>query len=329
MRWINLLTLFSIPLILSCGRPTNLAQSSDLPSVSNIQIDNNSITLQGRFLNRVTRLRLLGKQTDTLLTLNTQSYDQIQAIPPTSLGVILGATYNLLISSAEADSNTTINFIINPGQITPTLLDRSYVPATGGTFSGNVAVSGQLSSTGTFYANTATLINANLGVTTVIAGQSGLNSNNTLTIGSATGVKGNLLVNGMVGTCTLGSATGAVSCTSDLRLKTEIHKIPQAMEKLKTLRGVYYKWKSSFKDDGKTHIGLIAQEVEKKFPELVTDLPTEQGSYRSVDYAGLVAPLIEAVKELDSQMSNLRSQLLAQQKETAALKDELRKLKKN
>ena len=84
---------------------------------------------------------------------------------------------------------------------------------------------------------------------------------------------------------------------SDSRLKTSVETIPSALEKILSLRGVTFEWKQEeFPDrnfaDG-TQIGLIAQEVEEVFPELVS-----QGEYKSVSYANLVSPLIEAVKEL-------------------------------
>lgn len=49
-------------------------------------------------------------------------------------------------------------------------------------------------------------------------------------------------------------------------------------------------------------IGLIAQEVEKEFPELVS---TDNEGMKSVNYASMVAPLIEAVKEQQEQIENL------------------------
>ena len=84
---------------------------------------------------------------------------------------------------------------------------------------------------------------------------------------------------------------------SDSRLKTSVTTIPSALEKILSLRGVTFEWKQeefperNFADG--TQIGLIAQEVEKVFPELVS-----QGEYKSVSYANLVSPLIEAIKEL-------------------------------
>ena len=88
-----------------------------------------------------------------------------------------------------------------------------------------------------------------------------------------------------------------IALSSDSRLKTSVTTIPSALEKILSLRGVTFEWKTeefperNFADG--TQIGLIAQEVEEVFPELVS-----QGEYKAVSYASLVSPLIEAVKEL-------------------------------
>jgi uncharacterized small protein (DUF1192 family) len=55
-------------------------------------------------------------------------------------------------------------------------------------------------------------------------------------------------------------------------------------------------------------MGVIAQEVEKVFPELVTI--DEQGR-KKVEYEGLIAPLIEAVKELDERVRSLETEIAA------------------
>ena len=52
------------------------------------------------------------------------------------------------------------------------------------------------------------------------------------------------------------------------------------------------------KFDGEEHLGVIAQEVEGVYPQLVS---TDSSGYKSVNYTNLVAPLIEAIKELKSE----------------------------
>lgn len=78
---------------------------------------------------------------------------------------------------------------------------------------------------------------------------------------------------------------------SDIRKKENITPLSNALEKITNLHGVSFLWKDSKKADS----GVIAQEVEKEFPEFVHT--TEDGT-KTVEYGKLTAPLIEAVKEL-------------------------------
>lgn len=85
---------------------------------------------------------------------------------------------------------------------------------------------------------------------------------------------------------------------SDRRWKKDISTLRGSLDKVQHLRGVSFHWrKDEFKDmdfpEGR-HIGVIAQEVEEVLPELVN---TNAEGYKSVEYANLVAVLIEAVKE--------------------------------
>ena len=86
---------------------------------------------------------------------------------------------------------------------------------------------------------------------------------------------------------------GNVVQTSDSRYKKEIQTLPSALENILSLRGVSYYWKD--RSDNTEQIGVIAQEVEKIYPQLVH---TNEDGYKSVAYSNLVSPLIEAVKEL-------------------------------
>lgn len=123
-------------------------------------------------------------------------------------------------------------------------------------------------------------------------------------------IEGNqtVTVYGSATTCIIGAGTGATNCTSDLRLKKEIKPIPSALEKLALLRGVTFHWKDA-KRSAPEHLGVIAQEVEAVFPQAVTtisDSTLPNGEAKAVDYAVLVAPLIEAVKELKVRDERLR-----------------------
>ncbi len=121
---------------------------------------------------------------------------------------------------------------------------------------------------------------------------------------------------------------GTLTQASDRRFKKDIVDIDGALNDILNLRGVTYYWKDENKDQSK-QMGLIAQEVEKVFPEVVE---TDGSGYKSVAYQNLVAPLIEAIKELhakwlgDSQ--EIRGELSRQKREMASLKEENERLKK-
>jgi endosialidase-like protein len=101
---------------------------------------------------------------------------------------------------------------------------------------------------------------------------------------------------------------GVFLYASDQALKSNIKLLPNALEKILQINGVSFNWK----DTGRSDIGVIAQNVEKVYPELVsTDSKT---GLKSVEYGNLVGPLIEAVK--------------AQQKEIDALRKEIDALKR-
>jgi hypothetical protein len=98
------------------------------------------------------------------------------------------------------------------------------------------------------------------------------------------------------------TAAGEVTANSDERIKTNIKTIENALDKVTQLRGVEYD-----RTDIEAHqIGVIAQEVEKVLPEVVHD---NENGLKSVAYGNLVAVLIESIKELKGEISELRAEL--------------------
>ena len=87
-------------------------------------------------------------------------------------------------------------------------------------------------------------------------------------------------------------ATSVVGQLSSRRSKTNIRKVQDALDKVADLRGVTFDWK----DSGRRDIGLIAEEVGKVVPEVVT-YEDNGVDAKSLDYAHLVALIIEAIKE--------------------------------
>jgi hypothetical protein len=92
---------------------------------------------------------------------------------------------------------------------------------------------------------------------------------------------------------------GQLYVQSDERLKTDIRPIENALDRIGKLKGVYYHWKDDKKE--KEEIGVIAQDVQQQFPELVN---TDKNGILSVDYIKLTAILIECVKDLKQQISH-------------------------
>lgn len=87
--------------------------------------------------------------------------------------------------------------------------------------------------------------------------------------------------------------------TSDLALKTDIVRINEALDKVKALNGYLF----TYKKTNQRSSGVIAQEVEKVIPEVVSG---PEGS-KTVSYGNLVGVLIEAVKELETRIKNLEN----------------------
>ncbi len=120
------------------------------------------------------------------------------------------------------------------------------------------------------------------------------------------------------------NGSNCVLSPSDLRLKTNITLLTHPLDKLAQLRGVTFDWNDEALALGLSgdapHIGVIAQEVEAVFPEMVT---TMENGYKAVDYSKLSAVLIEAVKELQAEKE---SEIAALKADNAALQDQVTSL---
>lgn len=107
-----------------------------------------------------------------------------------------------------------------------------------------------------------------------------------------------LIVGGNLG------VTGIVTSTdynsvSDISLKENVKPLENCLEKVSQLQGVSFNWKK----DGSPSIGLIAQEVEKIYPEIIKD----NDGIKTLSYSNLIGVLIEAVKELKQEIEELKS----------------------
>jgi hypothetical protein len=99
------------------------------------------------------------------------------------------------------------------------------------------------------------------------------------------------------------TATGNVTAFSDARVKTNIKTIDNALLKVLALRGVTYN--RTDLEDKSEQIGVIAQEVKEILPQVVQ----ENDGHYSVAYGNIVGVLIEAIKEQQAQIEELKSRL--------------------
>ena len=125
-------------------------------------------------------------------------------------------------------------------------------------------------------------------------------SNEALTIDPAGA--GNLIISANnVSVSSAGLVTAVdFNSTSDERLKDNITPLLNAGDAVQQLQGVAFTWKES----GEAAYGLIAQEVERVIPALVEEVD----DVKRLKYLGLIAFLLESIKELQDRVTALESQ---------------------
>ena len=130
-------------------------------------------------------------------------------------------------------------------------------------------------------------------------------------------VTGNVYVTGSI-TATTVYASASLGCCgssySDRRLKTHIIPLQNALNKINSIRGVYFHWNRTVDSvaaySRERQVGVIAQEIQSVLPEIVQNVTQE---YLGVDYALLAPLLIEGIKELANQTSALQCTVDAMQ----------------
>ena len=152
---------------------------------------------------------------------------------------------------------------------------------------------------GNMYGLTYTHTNVGTGTNQAIAGlshqlQHRINGSLTAAIGSGIWTNGN------------------VTAYSDIAVKTNLVKIPNALEKVCAINGYTYERTDYVKDledpeapDILRQAGVVAQEVEKILPEVVSG---KEGN-KAVAYGNMVGLLIEAIKDLKSEVEEIKTQL--------------------
>jgi hypothetical protein len=116
----------------------------------------------------------------------------------------------------------------------------------------------------------------------------------------------------------------AGTCSSDARLKTNIRPFSPVLTKLAQLQPVHFNWKAAaypeYHFGSGTNSGLIAQEVEKVFPELVS---VDAKGFKQVDYGELPYLMLQAIRELKGENDRLRAEKDEVQRQIATLEGRL------
>lgn len=256
-----------------------------------------------------------------------------------SRSAVSGSTISLTANTLTVSNATVLSSTLNvsggtilAGMTATTGAFSSTLSVTGNTTAGNVTASGTLGVTGattlssTLGVTGATTLSSTLGVTGLITSTGGISggaaSHTTGTFSSTVQTTGIGVGTTPPGTAGQILATNSITAFySDARLKTEISKIENALDKVDQLTGILYTQNELAETFGynnyETQVGLRAQDVQIVQPEAVKPAPfdtAKDGSsksgenYLTVQYEKLVPLLVEAIKELRVELNMLKGQ---------------------
>lgn len=131
------------------------------------------------------------------------------------------------------------------------------------------------------------------------------------------------------GTTTGTYTIGGWAHSSDLRFKTNIQNIENAMDKVNKLNGVYYYWKNN--EIAGRQLGFVAQDVKKVIPEVVfgTEGDLSKGEILSMVYQNLIPILVEALKEKDKQINEINQKIDNLQSEIEIIRKNINPITQN
>jgi Chaperone of endosialidase len=239
-------------------------------------------------------------------TLSSTVFSVTGAVPSTSPSPTVALFINTSTGSAATFTNTSTGsaatFTNNSaGSAAATFTNTSTGSAA--TFTNNSAGSAAATFTNSGTGTAVSITGTSASPTPLVVINNGAGSGAALTVtGPATQIA-QFISTGATTTCTLSSSSPAtISCSSDERLKKDIHALngEEALAKILELQPVTFRWKKG--DDSEPQAGFIAQHVMEVLPRLVTK---GQDGYLSLGATGMIPYVVESIKELHQMIKNL------------------------
>ena len=300
--------------------------SSALTRLSNLEGKDISITLTGDVTG-----------TGTITDLANVSFATTIAADSVALGtdttgnyvasLVAGTNITLSNNSGEGatptigltNNSTTIgSTAISLGSSATTIAGLTSVTSTGftGALTGNASTATTLATArninGVSFNGSADItVTAAAGTLSGATLASGVTASSLTSVGTLT----SLTVSGATATGAL-TVTGAVTATGDItafftsdkRHKNNIQTIPNALEKVSKLNGVTWEWNDDVHEVTKStpKTGLIAQEVQEVLPQVVIE---RQDGFLALDYSKMMGLMVEAIKEQQIQIEELKAKI--------------------
>lgn len=206
-------------------------------------------------------------------------------------------------NSVALGTDTTGNYMVNVSAGTGISVSHTQGEGSTATVSLSASTTDVTEGTRLYYTDARARASVSAGTGIAYNNSTGVITNTLSTSGGSIG--GGIAVSGAI------TATGEITAYfSDLRLKTNIVPIADALDKVEAINGVTFDPNEAALALGVsagTQMGVIAQEIEAVAPELVTNSAFD--GYKTVKYDKLTALLIEAVKELSAKVKTLEAQL--------------------
>jgi len=289
-------------------------QISSNVSTLQTQISSNVISLQGQITSNVNYITGVDNTQNTNITLSINNAASASAYANTGIrnAASASAYANAGITLAQAAFNATNSSSLYANTGINNAASASLYANTG---INNAASASQYANTGINNAASASQY-ANNGIALAQASYNKANASIIISNDNSTNETAYPLFStassGSIGTAYTSSgkltynpsngvlSTTQFSATSDEVLKENIQTITNALDMVRSLRGVSFDWK----ENGKPSFGLIAQELEKLLPQLVN---ISEDGIKSVFYNGIIAFLIEAIKQLADEVQELKT----------------------